>query len=167
MSVLEDLQKAAMEKNERLNSVIASRSKMERELMDEVRAKVKGAWGDEERKANEDYAGAMKVLKEERERLAMVEAEAKVPCPVGTRMVAWRKDRYAGVWREDEARGVLEIFKDGDEYPSNQRWDRPNTGDIVVRLLTKDGKPGKKAEKLVNWKRGMWLPKGQMPKDNQ
>lgn len=160
--ILDDLRRVAMEKDEALDRVRRERVGLENKLREEARVKVWETYGEAENKASEESAKASRALRLEMERRAVKAAEEKIPYPVGTRMVLWTAGCYApDVFRASTTRGILEIFKAGDEFPLNERWSRPAVGDVVVRTLTKDGKPGKKVERLKERVHlSKWLPEG-------
>jgi hypothetical protein len=162
-SILEELQKVAREKYEALSNIQSERCGMERDLKREVEKKVREKFGEAENKASAESAKAYAALKAEQERIRFAESEAKIPYPVGTKMVFWERERFGEGWRAPCVYGVLEIFKQGDEYPENLRWNAPNVGDIIVRLMTKDGKLGKKTEKYGQGRNRVWIPEGQSP----
>jgi hypothetical protein len=64
---------------------------------------------------------------------------------------------------------VIEIYKEGDAYPSRSRWNRPAVGEIVVRMLKKDGSKSIEAEKycFAEYAKEYWLPEGVEPKCNK
>lgn len=167
MSDLEELQRVAKEKYEALMSIQWSRHKMESELEEEVRKKVKEKFGEAERKASKEHGEADCALKTELERIRVAESESKIPFPVGTKMVLWERERFSDGWRTPCVFGILEVFKKGDAYPVNLRWNAPTPGDIIVRILTKDGKPGIKTEKYSVWRNKAWVPEGQRPKEKE
>lgn len=96
-------------------------------------------------------------------------ADAKPKWPVGTVVCAWKQrtegwmQRPTGEWKVI-AKGVMEIITAESEHPDSlNKYSRASIGDVVVRLLKKDGTPGKKYESLTGWKAKHWLPEGQTP----
>ena len=160
--ILDDLRKVARDKAEELDKVRLERMAMENRLREEARVKVWETYGAAETKVSAEAAKAASELRLEMERRALVAAAEKIPYPVGTRMVLWTAGSYApGVFRASQTRGILEIFKAGDEFPLNMRWSRPAVGDVVVRTLTKDGQLGKKVERLKDRNYlAKWVPEG-------
>ena len=161
--IIDDLRKVAMEKAEARDKIARDRVEMEKRLREEVNAKVWAMYGEAENKASVESTQAHNALRLEMERRAVAVAAEKIPYPVGTRMVLWQAGTYAPeIFRASSTRGIMEIFKAGDEFPLNQRWNRPAVGSVVVRILTKDGKPGKNVEKY-GAKNGLskWAPEGQ------
>ena len=47
--------------------------------------------------------------------------------------------------------GMVEMCRTDTEFPSGQRWRLPTTGQPFVRLLKKNGEPGMKFERLVEY----------------
>lgn len=162
---LEELQKVALEKYHALEAIKLARYKMEQELEAEVRQKVKEKYGEAENKASAEYAEADQALKVVLEKTRVAESESKIPFPVGTKMVFWERDRWSDSWRTPCVYGILQVFKKGDEYPSNLRWDAPQPGDIIVRLQNKKGELCKKFDKYRITPCMAWIPEGQYPKE--
>lgn len=83
----------------------------------------------------------------------------------GTVLVNWQRERRGwhgeGIWKE-VGRGVVEVMKPDTILPGNVTW-RPMVGTLMVRVLKKDGTPGKVVKELGNW-RDNWLPEGKKPK---
>lgn len=48
-------------------------------------------------------------------------------------------------------RGVVEVATHDSRFPANLRYAMPRVGSLFVRLLTKDGQPGKAFEKLETY----------------
>ena len=88
-----------------------------------------------------------------------------MPFPEGTILVQWQEVGFANIYKLTDTKAVIQVFKDGDEYLETRNHVRPNIGDIVLRFLNKNGKPGKKVE---IWQKGetasymslFWLPVG-------
>jgi hypothetical protein len=55
------------------------------------------------------------------------------------------------------------VFTAESAWPNNQRWSRPEIGDVVVRPLKKDGKPAANCLVIGAWRTGIWLPEGEKP----
>lgn len=93
----------------------------------------------------------------------IAEANAKLPFPEGTILVKWEAPRWnaQSPWTKSQERGIFQMFKEGDEYPSNIKWARWAPGDFVVRLLKKDGSAGLKIERYGESCGYKWLPEGQ------
>ena len=86
--------------------------------------------------------------------------------PPGTKLCGWKKDRSyygsTGKWIM-AATGIVEVMTPTTEVPKTLKWSKPRIGELVVRVLTKDGKPGKVVQRLEGW-RQTWLPEGKKPK---
>jgi hypothetical protein len=54
--------------------------------------------------------------------------------------------------------GVVEVFSEGDQFPANITTGVPQGGDLVIRVLKKDGTRSVKAIKLAYRDRGYELP---------
>lgn len=54
--------------------------------------------------------------------------------------------------------GVVEVFSEGDQFPANITTGVPQGGDLVIRVLKKDGTRSVKAVKLAYRDRGYELP---------
>jgi hypothetical protein len=54
--------------------------------------------------------------------------------------------------------GIIEVFREGDDFPSNITIGVPQGGDMVIRVLKKDGTKSVKAIKLAYRDRGYELP---------
>ena len=167
MSNLKELQKIAQEKALVLDGIRSDIYRMESFLKREVERKVREKFGEAEHKAGNEFAAAQQALRDELDKRAVAEAEKKIPYPIGTKMVYWEKENFSDGWRAPCIYGVLEVFKKGDDYSSNLRWNAPNPGDIIIRVLTKDGKPGKKFEKLFRGHRHEWVPEGLRPRTSK
>lgn len=107
------------------------------------------------------------------------------PFPLGTILVEWaqktvvigfgNRTKPDGPWTKTKRRAIVQVFSPGDDIPANQSRS-PAAGDIVARLLGKDGKPGKKPYRQATWRGGgcpfaflygsnryqqeRWLPEG-------
>lgn len=93
-------------------------------------------------------------------------ANAKPPHPVGTVMIGW--SNKSGSWaRESDwqpvAKGIIEIVTRETVHPANTEYSRASLGDVVVRLLKKDGTPSAKYQTLGGWRSHRWLPEGKTP----
>ena len=165
MSDLKELQRVAKEKNEALLVIQSQRCQMELELQAEVDKKVREKFGETENKALIEFNEASKALKMEEEKIAVEKSLGKIPFPIGTKMVRWERVRFGDGWRTPCVFGTLEVFKKGDEYPRNMRWNAPNPGDVIVRILTKDGKPSKKFDQYRVCPNIAWVPEGSRPRE--
>lgn len=87
---------------------------------------------------------------------ALVEAQERTTHPWQGKRVFRTERVYSYFGRkhtEVRIEGIVEIFTRTTELSAGTRYYRYHPGDPIVRLLKKDGKPGKKTEHLgVNWK---------------
>lgn len=59
-------------------------------------------------------------------------------------------------------KGVIQIFRAGDWYPTNlSEYSAPEVGSVVVRELKKDGTPGLVVKKLAGWN-SHWYKDGKL-----
>jgi hypothetical protein len=99
---------------------------------------------------------AKKVWEEARDAAAL-SATLATPreIPLGTRVEEWSAPKGWGYSREKKStgrRGVLEVITATSEHPDNvPSYRRASVGDVVVRILKKDGTPSKKYVKGA-WK---------------
>ena len=102
-------------------------------------------------------AVAQKAWQAEADRLAL--ANVQLPYPEGTVMVKWEYWRYdhREKTRPTKERGVIQIFREGDRFRG--KWNKPSVGDVIVRDLLNNGKPGLS---FVRWEatNGRWVPEG-------
>lgn len=55
--------------------------------------------------------------------------------------------------------GILEVVTRETQFPGNTpSWNRPSNGSLIVRICTKDGKPGKKFVKWTRYESSQWKP---------
>ena len=147
----------------------ARKSELYREACNKVNAELGGSLSlakSAENKASEALRNA-----ENAERLAS--ASSNLPYPEGTIVRGWERSRSpwdAHCMNRTGKCGVIEIYKEGDAYPSNRsRWSLPKAGEIVVRILKRDGSKGIEAEKynFAECAKEYWLPEGVEPKCNK
>jgi hypothetical protein len=170
-TVLKALQADMVAKTEVFYDVEKRRRDREQVLMAELNATLKAEFGAERNAAEAAKKVAEEAVKAEVDRIRSIESEAAVPYPVGTKLIGWKRSRNAWTssrdWSKSGVVGVMEIFKAGDEVPANIRWNTPVAGQIVIRLLKKDGS---KAARVEIWNdsymRNCWLPEGVKPKVN-
>jgi len=163
---LHDAQKVRYEVEGRYE---ARKSELYREACEKVNAELGGSLN----LAKTVESNASEALRnaEDAERLAG--ASSKLPYPEGTIVYGWKnRSSWAlnpGMDRTGK-RGVIEVYKEGDAYPSNRsRWSLPKVGEIVVRILKRDGSKGIEAEKycFAEYAKEYWLPEGVEPKGNK
>jgi hypothetical protein len=147
----------------------ARKSELYREACEKVNAELGGSLNlakTAESNASEALGNA-----ENAERLAG--ASSKLPYPEGTIVCGWKNSRSpwaAHCMNRTGKRGMIEVYKEGDAYPSNRsRWSLPKVGDIVVRMLKKDGSKGIEVEKYIfdDYAKDYWMPEGVEPKCNK
>ena len=98
-------------------------------------------------KSNEECAA-------EAARIRLAEAASLLPYPEGTVVEEMRRPKHSasGQRRPTGKKGVIQIFRAGDPYPSNlSEYSVPEVGSVVVRDLKKDGTPGAGVRKLGRW----------------
>jgi len=114
---------------------------------------------------------AEKALRDEQDRITLEKATS--PWPVGTLMAEWmaewkHRDRYVSKPGErvclTGAKGKVEIVTRETEHPENiAYYARASIGQSIIRLLRKNGEPGKTYVIIprVLSKNFLWLPVGQ------
>lgn len=156
------------------NLAIEEQSAVRRQMRDREEALMA-----EVRKTLEKEFGAMidaaaKIQREaEREmvleagRIRTLESESRLPYPEGTILKEWTWHvGFSGTihnLRLTGEVGVIEIFKEGDEISANVRWSKPLVGNIVLRMLKKDGTKGKDVRFWSDGMKREWLPDGKKP----
>jgi hypothetical protein len=88
--------------------------------------------------------------------------------PAGTVVAEWTRPYKYGMEREARPTGRLgkiEVWSDQSVRPNRLRWQqRPDPGDIIIRLLKKDGTESKVFEAgPLSWLRDSWRPHGAKP----
>lgn len=86
-------------------------------------------------------------------------------------LIEWetKRDQWFGEKRywhyRTGRRGVLMVWERGSEYPDNihHGYALPNYGDLYIRLLKKDGTPGRQFYKFGNMAADQILPKNWLP----
>lgn len=69
--------------------------------------------------------------------------------PVNCTLEEWRQDYQSDgslQWMKTGRKGQAEVFLHGSEWPNNKRWDKPDVGKMIVRVLGKNGRPTQVAE---------------------
>jgi len=81
--------------------------------------------------------------------------------PVGTKVK--REERVANSWYRGAKSteptyqyGLVEVFSVDSARPDGNRW-CPSKGEVIVRLLKKDGSQSKKYEAVGGWSRDQWV----------
>jgi hypothetical protein len=117
-------------------------------------------YGKRLRELREVASAAQQRLTEEKERVALSGKNA--PFPIGSKVVSIRSGRYASD-PKTSLYGIVEAVTRETILPDNQgRWNHPNIGSFVVRLLKADGTPSKKVEEIGSeWAISRWKLVGQ------
>jgi hypothetical protein len=156
MSNLEELRTAYREASGRYETIRDERMRREREEQDKVREKIRSLFGDNETAASVALAGAENAFHAEEDRLRVLGNSTKLPHPEGTVLVEWKAGRYyADKTLRPARKAVLQIYREGDPLPANVKWHRPQVGEIILRLLKKDGTPSSAIEQIHS--RGDWF----------
>ena len=93
---------------------------------------------------------------------ALEETKTKeLTVPLGTVMLQWDRPRFSHStpFKPTGKRGVLEVISRESVHPSN-RAGRAQIGDVVIRIVTKEGKPGLSYVMGNKWG---WHPEGVDP----
>ena len=113
-----------------------------------------------------------KEFKDLQNEINLESAEKKLPYPEYTEMIWWIKESsYSKIdkYNKTAIKGVLQLFREGDEYPDNMKYGRPVVGCSIVRLCKGNGDLGKKFSNLNDhWfldQYGQWLPKNVDPNE--
>jgi len=138
-----------------------------KEFEDVLCAELDAKYKDRVRRAEEEARAAEDAWNRRKVELA---AEAKHPYPLGTIMVEWRwNNAVSNATSKNPAsreltgrKGVLEIITPESEHPSSwSDWKRARVGDLVIRSLKSDGKPGRSyLGTNRTWDLDHWVPEG-------
>lgn len=163
----------ASQAREKIDKAIhAFRSEAEDEFRDKMNDDIRAKWG-ESRKAAQDAERAAREsytqwYEQQAAKVGMVITESwtgKVQrnIPVGTRCFEWCiSNKYGapkGLLKTGRV-GVVEVITAASEHPANLKYSKAHRGDIVLRLLKKDGKPGRY---LTGWDKNNFWPEGVDP----
>lgn len=121
-----------------------------------------------------EFYASQKELQSEINSESVKLALTELPHPEGTILTQWEHSRWPGpigstAMKPTGKKAIMQVFKEGDPFPSNRRWGRPSPGNVVLRELKKDGTPGTAA---TTWRYGgnsdanFWFPEGQEPPFN-
>ena len=127
------------------------------EYINKIDSKLEAEYGDRLRELSDAHTKAQAAA----EQYDVEQAIANAKYLIGTIMCKWVvKSSWERVpqW-EIECRGIVEVFTRESPRPDNQRFSLPSIGDIIVRILKKDGKPGLRVERIND----TWLPEGKKP----
>lgn len=136
-----------------------------------VAQEIKEKFGDTLMIASQERAETDKLLNNAMNEKKVQDTLARIPYPEGTVLVKWASGRWNEVTKRREMvktndRGVVQVYREGDPCPSNTRWNKPYVGDMIVRLVKKDGSLGIQLQKvgLEFWG---WYPEGVDPNDKK
>lgn len=134
------------------------------ELQKQAKNQLQSELGEDYKKIQNEYLTAQNEWKAEKDRLAEQSGMKGLPFPEGTKMNEWkRREVYDGFKRKrftelSGRKGVLQVFRKGDDFPRNMKWGIPCPGQTIIRLLKADGSPGTKIERYNSLN---WIPEGQ------
>ena len=83
----------------------------------------------------------------------------------GETLYFWTHPKYDYTKYIQTKSAIVQIFREGDEYPDNCRWDKPSIGDIILRYLKNNGTPGKKIERYGYMLNKSWFKLGVDPNE--
>jgi len=166
MSTLSDLEQAYKRVTSARFDAQDARRTFVQKLIDEFHAYLAReleacGYNERVRAANIAEHEALQAVEAEKERIAL--EETVHPYLPGTRMVEWECPRWSNFKPEDRRLtsrvGILEVITSTSEHPANKTNGLANRGDLVIRVLKKDGTPSK-AYELVNRGQYRWVPEG-------
>jgi hypothetical protein len=120
-------------------------------------------------RACEDRQKAEAAIRAEADRIRFTANESSIPYPEGTILYLWEtRDKWnknahnAPMFLSPTGqKAVIQFFRNGDLVPDNTKWRRPLHGEVIIRVLNKDGKPGKRLERWdAVHNKDCWLPEG-------
>jgi len=161
----EKIQKRIAELSSQRYTLSSEQFKRKCELEAEANKKCWDEFSDRFNAIDRELTPLQNAHREEMEKRAIEEKE--LPYPEGTVMVHWERPFTYGVnnhpYKKSGDKGVLQIFKPYDKFPSKpKRWGMPSVGDVVIRLLKKDGTPGIQA-KQYGYDGGIWTAENEDP----
>lgn len=172
-TVRDSLNMALAEKTKAYYEVKSRRAKRECELRREVDAKLNAEFGEEMSAAEKARCEANAALEAEDARVKEIESLASLPYPIGTKLVGWTPSRslFGGrpvSFSKNGNTGVLEVFKMGDPISATNSWRKPKGGEVVVRMLKKDGSKGLNLEKWIpGHSERYWFTEGVNPNEKK
>jgi hypothetical protein len=114
--------------------------------VDAYEAQVKARFADQVNAQKEIIQNARVELEaiesQEREKVAEINAGN----PLCGQIAEEIRSRFGGREKPTGVLGVVEVFRSGDKFPANQVIGVPDVGDLVVRVLKKDGTRSIKCE---------------------
>jgi hypothetical protein len=137
------------------------------EAKERIESELSAKYSEEQSRLHE----AARAARQAYETAKLAEANASLPFPVGTKLIGWIRRKLSSFRcgpLEKKSLGVVEVCDKNTEIPKGIVYHRPDIGDVLVRLLKKDGTPGKAVEKYNGdgWRTHIWLPEGEKPKDS-
>ena len=169
MSTLSALEQALRDAMRARSIAQDARSNFTSKLTEEFRAHLAreleaGGYNKRVRAATIAENEAQQAVEVERERVAL--SETVHPYPLGTRMVEWDYPRrlYRAPTVQDRILtgrvGVLEVITAKSEHPANKTYNLAARGELVIRILKKDGTPSKTYERVSRTWSLQWIPEG-------
>ena len=161
----EKLANISREADEAFRAMVVRWEARKRELEEIARKQLEAEMGDEYRRLRNARSLAEAAWRKADEADRVATATEYLPMPEGMILVEWRQDFYNGnngngnSYRKTGRKGMFQIARSGDPKPDNVRYERLLPGAHVVRYLTANGNPGKKAVRYV---KGLWIPEGQL-----
>jgi hypothetical protein len=161
MSILEELEKTYTEKERYAETLSNQRDchkrERERHYNTIIAQEIQEKFGTTVQDAVQESNQAKQRYRDEQNRIAIQTSLSKLPYPEGTIMIQWTKSYRDTAYILTKEKGKLEIFREGDSFPLNRRWFRPSPGDLIVRLVKKDGTTGIQIDKYHS---NVWFPEG-------
>lgn len=155
-----------------LNAENALKDKMsdfEREQLYEakkqINAEAEKRWGADLKQLQETRVEAHRQLVIEQDEATL---QAKPPYPLGAIFAEWKKERFAARTQPPKLTGrkaVFEVVTSSTQFPDNwASYSKPEIGQYILRVLKKDGTPGKQVIVTTHGKAYNWLPEGEAPR---
>ena len=174
--ILDDLRKKVFDTYNAYDAMHTAMSGKRRDLEEKARADINRQMGEDPAFKSINALWEAKIAAENALHKAESEtdvrnASAKLPYPEGTILAEWNAPGYWAGRKEmtlTGKRAVIQIFREGGEYPRNRRYGRPQPGSIILRELKKNGVRG---VKVSQWSdhlpKAYWLQEGQEPELNK
>ena len=144
-------------------SLIQNDMRTRRTVLDQISSlTIEKEFGNKYREACKYYSELKKIEDELNANKLIEWGVNSLPYPEGTILHKWMQYGWGtkNPYTMTKETGVIQIFRNGDEYPDNMRWNKPRIGDLIIRLHKKDGSLGKKIERFYS---ATWVPKGEDP----
>lgn len=160
MSNLEELRKKLVSANRALDDIRAGRDRVKRTLLAAVEDELRDRFGEPLQIAAAAASRAAELFQAEEDRVALEGAQAKeYRIPVGTVLHEYTTRRFDKKRLWTGRRGVLEIVTPDSLHAQNAAsYSRAKVGDLVVRILRKDGSPS--LSYVRGWYMSFWAPEG-------